>query len=84
MIVKYASAVIVGSLFFQSLALGCPTHDRVCESLAEPWHTHNEIPTGGNKVIVSNSMAASGSNVSVGISSINLGGFILDGRLAKG
>lgn len=83
MIVKCGSAVIVGSLFFQSLAPGCPTHDRVCESLAGPWHTHNEIPAGGNKIVVTNSMAVSGSNVSVGISSINLGGVILDGT-AKG
>jgi len=84
MIVKYGSAVIVGSLFFQSLAPGCSAHDHVCESLAEPWHTHNEIPAGGNNAIVTNSMAVSGSNVSVGISSINLGGVILDGRPAKG
>jgi hypothetical protein len=83
MVVKYGSAVIVGSLFLQSLAPGCPAHDSVCESLAEPWHTHSEIPAGGDKIIVTNSMAASGSNVSVGISSINLGGVILDGP-AKG
>jgi len=80
MIVKYGSVVLVGSLLAQGFAPGCAAHDRVSDTLAEPWHVHYEIPTGGDRVNVTSSMAASGSNVTVGVSYVKLGGDI---RCAK-
>ena len=55
--------VVVSTLLSQSFAR-CPEHYRKCDTLAEPPHLRDEIPTDGDRVIVVNSMAVSGSNVS--------------------
>jgi hypothetical protein len=62
MIIKFTGVGIVASLLVQSFAPGCLANDhKVCDTLAEV-HAHNEIPTGGDRITVRNSMAASGSN----------------------
>lgn len=76
MVIKYTGGFVLGTILTQVLAPSCPEHDIVCNTLGEPWHTHNEIPSDGDSIIGGNSMAASGVNVSVGVSSISLAGDI--------
>jgi hypothetical protein len=69
MIVKKGAVIITGTLLAQAFGPSCSAHDKACEALAEPWHIHHELPTdtlrvSGETVLVS--------NVSVGISYVNL------------
>ena len=75
MVVKAGVVIISGTLLAQSFAPTCSAHDGACEALAEPWHIHYEIPTGGTISVISTAVA-SGSNVSVGMSRGKLAGDI--------
>ena len=67
MVVKSGVVIITGTLLAQTFAPGRAASDRVCDTLAEPWHIHYEIPTGG-AINLTSSAVVSGSNVRVGIS----------------
>jgi hypothetical protein len=61
---------LVGGIFAHSISPICPHGNMLCEMLAEPPHAHYEIPT--DQTFTVTSAPISGSNVHVGIQSINL------------
>ena len=73
MIVKAGAVIITGTLLAQTLGPVCSAHDAVCEALAEPWHIHHELPAGTFRI---SGNAVEMTNVSVGISHVNLGAHI--------
>jgi len=70
MIVKASALILTGTMLAQGFGPVCSTHDAVCEALAERWHIHHELPTGTFRIAGSSAIAVS--NVSVGISHVNL------------
>jgi hypothetical protein len=46
-VVRAGVVIITGTLLAQSFGPACSAYDVVCETLAEPWHIHHELPTGG-------------------------------------
>ena len=64
-IVRFTSAVLAASVLAGGAPI-CKEHDHPCHTLAEPPHTHNLVPSESGRILVVNSTAASGSNVSVG------------------
>jgi hypothetical protein len=69
MILKTGAVIITGALLGQVFGPTCSTHDKACEALAEPWHTHHELPSDTLRVT---GETAAVSNVSVGISYVKL------------
>jgi len=67
------SCFIVVSLLVGSLAPSCPTHDRVCDRLAEPPHVDNEFPTvGDDRTTITNSALGSRKDVTVAAMGLSL------------
>ncbi len=74
-ILKCGCVVLIGGILTQTLAPICPHGNSLCEMQTEPPHVPHETPAR-QTFTVSNSVAASGSNVHVGIEYIKLAGDI--------
>ncbi len=78
-ILKCGCVILAGSILSQLVIPTCPHGNSLCESQTEPPHVPREFPASGT-FTVTNAIAASGSNVHVGIEYVKLGG---DVRSAK-
>jgi hypothetical protein len=69
-VVKSVCLAIAGCVLAQGVIHRCPAQDGICETLGEPLHVHDEIPTGGNFTVRASAVQVS--NAGPGSFNLNL------------